>query len=300
MSRLTNLRRALGVSLLAFPVFAVSAFAQHDCRGWTRTCASVDVRAEGDNLILFVPNAGIDDQGEGAAAEAENVTVVPQPLDAEPFDIPPGTSVSTTPTSDDPGNISCDDDESHYQGSRGLDEDEERRCGQPVGALFLLAVPATVAIFAPGNGDDPTVEGPLPQSGNPDTGGEGDGANDGVGDGGDREAGDEYGSDDSGGSDTPGSDSGGGSGVNSAGQGSGGNGGGSGTGAGTGGSGQNDGTDGGTGADYGPFHPDAGDLPPISQVPEPVSTTLFTLGLAGYAGAQLRRRRLDEAIEEDC
>jgi hypothetical protein len=34
----------------------------------------------------------------------------------------------------------------------------------------------------------------------------------------------------------------------------------------------------------------------MSEVPEPISTTLFGLGLAGYAGARLRKRR-DGTIE---
>ncbi|MFQ5679800.1 MAG: PEP-CTERM sorting domain-containing protein [Gemmatimonadota bacterium] len=36
----------------------------------------------------------------------------------------------------------------------------------------------------------------------------------------------------------------------------------------------------------------------MTQVPEPVSTTLFGLGLLGYAGARLRRRRAEEAEDD--
>lgn len=301
MSSVTHIRRASLVSLAALSVFALSATAQQDCRGWTVTCASVELRSEGDQLILFVPNGGADtgtnddatDDDAAADEVADNVTVLPQPVDAAPFDVPPGTTYATT--ADDPGNISCDDDESHYRGSRGLDDDDERRCDQPVGALFLLAVPASVAFLAPGDGGDPTVERPLPQSGAPgagddDSGSGGDGAG-GDGSGGDGSGGDGSGGDGSGGDGSGGDDSGddaggngGGSGVNSAGT----SGGSGGSGSGGSGSGGGSGTGGGT-----------GDLPPISQVPEPVSTTLFSLGLAGYAGARLRRRRLDAASEGD-
>ena len=321
MSGLIHICRASTVSLAALLAIVVSASAQQDCRGWTMTCASVELRAEGDHLILFVPNGGVDADGaeamevdEASEGEAENVTVVPQPVDAAPFDVPAGTTFMGS--ADDPGNISCDEDESHYRGSRGLDEDDERRCGQPVGALFLLAVPASIAFLAPGDGGDPTVERPLPQSGAPDEGDDDQAAGDGTGIGGDGVG---AGSDDGGdgvgaGSDDGGSDgTGGGDGTNSAGTsgGSGGSGGGATGGSGSGGSGgagggdgyDDDGTgnDGGTGpgGEFGPYHPTAGDLPPISQVPEPVSTTLFSLGLAGYAGARLRRRRLEAAQGDD-
>ena len=321
MTRLTKTLCSLAAALVALPLAAAPSLAQEDCRGWMTSCASVEVRADDDRLLLFTPNLSVEeDAEEGQAEEAEGsdrLTVLPQELGSTPFET--GTAGSYASADDHPGQRKCTKYETVGDPKSGEERDD---CARPVAALFMLALPTTLYMLSPTD-DGPVVTGPVsepvagPQGGDDDDSDSGTGS----GDGGtaDAGAGSDDGSSGGSGADSGGAttgetsgEGGGSSGGNSAGDSSGGSSGGSagGSGGSTGGStggGNNPAGGGSAGSggnntggegDAGPYHPTAGDMPPISQVPEPISTTLFGLGLAGYAGARLRRRR-GEAIQQD-
>lgn len=303
MNRLTHIYRSVGAALLALAIFVVPGFAQDDCRGWMTSCASVEVRAEGDRLILFAPNLSLE-EGDEAVGDAS------EPLDGEAqlssVDAPPSGMEFATPV-DDHADPECKKYEYETNDPESYDGGEERDdCVRPIGAIFMLALPTTVYLLSQGDGGDPVVTGPpgSPVAGPQPDDDSGDDTGTGSDDGGtaDGAGGDDGGSTagDSGGNS---GDGGGSTGGNSAGGGDAGGGstGGGSTGGGDtgGGSGSNPADDGGDDGDFGPYHPTAEDLPPISQVPEPISTTLFGIGLAGYAGARLRKRR-GEIVEEDA
>ena len=254
--RITRLALALGLAGL-LPAHG-DVIAQEACRGWAATCASVAVRSEGDELVLFAPNLASSDSSE----TAESARVDPE---AEP----------------------CDRDDARMEEAPAPDENDRERCRRaPVGAFFIVALPASLFVFAP-DGQGPTVESPaLPQEPvtTPGDGG-GDGDDGGAGVGGE-------------GVTDGGSGDGGAAGGGTGGAGGGATGGGT-TGGGVPGGGVTGGGTTGGGATGGPsWHPGAGDLPPLSQVPEPFSTTLFGIGLAGLAGNRIRRRRKADSLEE--
>lgn len=267
MNRHSNTRLSLILGLVALPLTAAPALAQDECRGWAMSCASVDVRSDGNRLVLFAPNL-----------VSSQAAVAPE---GEPREVPSGPSITLSPVADadvDPGTLSCDGDGAYMAKARGLDEDDRKRCRRaPVGAFFLVALPASLFVFGP-DGETPVVDSPsLP--GEPanspeeaDDGEEDDGGA-GTGDSGGEIDGDADGDD---------GDAGGDDGDDAA----------------TGNTRSGPGDD-GWGEDD-PWHPGADDLPPISQVPEPVSTTLFGLGLASYAATRIRRRRAGAASEEDA
>ncbi|MFV1987491.1 MAG: PEP-CTERM sorting domain-containing protein [Gemmatimonadota bacterium] len=311
MIGLTKIRVSLGVGILALTAFARPALGQEECRGWARSCASVDVRVEGEQLIFYSPNMIIEtDEPSETEDGSERVTVLPVDSDGAPFATPLATAAApATGAMDDPGNISCDEDESYLEGGRGIDESDKRRCGRPVGALVLLALPASLFLLAPDGTDEVTVEGPPNQpvstpGDSPVDDGTGDGAGDGTGgNDGDNSAGN---GDSSAGNSGNNGNNGGNNNSGNTGGNSGTTGGDSGGNSGT--TGGNSGTTGGSsghnpdGDDWGPYHPGAtpggAALPPISQVPEPISTTLFGIGLVGYASARLRRRRAGLSDED--
>lgn len=276
MNRHSNTRRSLVLGLVALPLAAAApALAQDECRGWAMSCASVDVRSDGERLVLFAPNL--------VSADA---AVAPE---GEPREVPSGPSITLSPVADadvDPGTLSCDGDGAYMAKARGLDEDDRKRCRRaPVGAFFLVALPASLFVFGP-DGETPVVDSPsLP--GEPANSPEE--ADDGEEDDGGAGTGDSGGEIDG----DAGGDDGDGAGVGNT---QGGDAGGDSTGGGNPGGGPGDD---GWGEDD-PWHPGADDLPPISQVPEPVSTTLFGLGLASYAATRIRRRRAGAASEEDA
>jgi hypothetical protein len=171
--------------------------------------------------------------------------------------------------------------------ARGLNEEDGRRCGRPVAAYFMLALPAAAFLFA-ADGDEPDVVLPigsdpeLPGGGGADDGssgsddsGSGDGGSGGTGTGGSDDGSSSGGSGGSGGGDTGGGDAGGGD-----------------TGGNTGGGDTGGGLPGPGGG--------GGPGPGMGEVPEPISTTLFGIGLLGYAGARLRQRKMGEEREEDA
>jgi len=266
---------------MALPLSATGALGQDQCRGWAVSCASVEVRADGDELILFAPNL-VSSQ---AATEAEAAQVEGQPAAS------PGDAGMVTA---DPETLSCDEE----RGTRVLDKDERKRCRRaPVGAFFLIALPASLFVLAP-DGQGPPVKSPgLPSEpiSTPDSGGD-DGGNDGSGAGGGGVT--DGGSGDGGASGGGGAGTGGNSGGGSTGGATTGGSTGGATGGNTGGGTTGGGSVGG-GSTVGGSYPGAGDLPPISQVPEPVSTTLFGIGLASLAGARIRRLRQGAASSED-
>lgn len=263
------------------------------CRGWTSSCAAVEVHAEGDRLILFSPNATLPEpvpETGGATVPSERVRVLAE-RPGEACDATSGAGcedltgvwgsadASGEAASADPGNLSCRDDDVWMARARGLEDGEDRCRRAPLAAYFLVALPVGLYVLGP-DGEAPLVDRPFPGepgAGLPDPG---DGSSDGTSSGGDA---------------TGGSSGGDATGGNSGNGGSGGTGGDA-TGGDTG-SGATGGTPGGGGDD--PSDPWDGDLglppekprPPMSEVPEPISTTLFGLGLAGYAGARIRQRR---------
>ena len=283
------------------------------CRGWTASCAAVEVRAEGDRLILFSPNAAPHDAGsstgEDTGAPSDRVRVLADRPGAT-CDAATGsgcedyTAVWTaTPAGDaaassDPGNLSCRRDEVWMARARGIERSQNRCRRAPVAAFFLVALPVGLYVFGP-DGQTPLIESPLPGdpgAGLPDPGeGSTGGANGGDGTGGDSAGG--TGGDSAGGS---GGDSTGGSGGDSTGGSGGDSTGGTGGDSG-GGTPGGDSTGGNPGDPPGGSDPWDGELglppedprPPMSEVPEPISTTLFGLGLAGYAGARLKKRRAE-------
>jgi hypothetical protein len=270
-------RVSMSLGLLALVAFAAPANGQEDCRGWARSCASVDVRVEGDRLIFYTPNMVVH-TAESAEDGSERVTVLPAGVSDDPYVTTPGTAAAGA--SAPPPNRRCDDDEPPL----AVEDDEDDDCGPPVGALVLLALPASLFLL-PGDSDGGTVQGPPNEPGagpgNPPSGdgGDGDAADDGSTSGNNNDSGNS-------------GDTGGNSGTT---------GGNSGSNPGSNGGGNNGGSsDDGSGDDWGPYHPEAttpggADLPPISQVPEPISTTLFGIGLAGYAAARRRRQRTEVA-----
>ncbi len=315
MSGLIKTRVSLSLGLLALVAFATPALGQDDCRGWARSCASVDVRVEGDRLIFFTPNIVVE-PAESAETEdgSERVTLLPAGVSDDPYatmTVASGVGASGAVA---PPDRRCEEEQDD-------EEDDEDDCGPPVGALVLLALPASLFILSPGDSDDATVQAPLNEPvsgpGNPPAGdgvgGDGDagGGETGGNDGGDSgDAGGDTAGADSGGAADDGSNSGNNNNSGNTGGNSGATGGNSGTSGGNSGSNPGSGSasgdggsgDDGSGDDWGPYHPEAAppgaaDLPPISQVPEPISTTLFGIGLAGYAAAR-RRRRSTELVED--
>jgi hypothetical protein len=282
----------LALLLLARPTSAIAQ--AEECGGWMVSCASVQVHADGDRLFFYVPNAtppaelpadGMDAAGERLRvyANIEGMTCDPATgrgcvditeswLDAaEPVRGSP-TAGEAPATVVDPGNGSCEDEAEWMDPARGMSEEEGRRCSRPVAAFFILALPASAFLFA-ADGDEPEVVLPIGSDPELPGGGADDGSSssDGSGSGGDGSSGGTG----SGGSDGGSSSSGGG------GSDGGDNGGGDTGGGNTGGD-----TSGGL-----PVGPGGGGDPDMGEVPEPISTTLFGIGLLGYAGARLRQRR---------
>jgi hypothetical protein len=183
---------------------------------------------------------------------------------------------------------------------------------------FLLPIPPVIGILAGGDGD------PAPPTGGGDDGGldggddeGGDGGSDGGSDGGTdagttggTDGGDDGGTTGGGtrtiGGDDDGTDGGSDGGNDDGGTDDGGNDGGGNDDGGNDDGGNDDGgnDDGGNddGADDWPTD-DGGGTPPMSEVPEPVTTTLMGLGLASWAAARARQRRkgseLDPGEAED-
>lgn len=281
-----------------------------ECGGWMVSCASVQVDAEEERLFFYVPNA-VPTSGSGEAVpaagerlrvykDADGMTCDPgtgngcvditepwlEAVDSERGDLAAG---AVTPGVVDPGNWSCEDEAEGLNRARGLSEDERERCDRPVAAYFIVALPAAAFLFG-ADGNDPEVV--LPAGGDPQLPG-GDGADE-------ASSGSDGGGSDAGGTGTGGTGTGG---TGTSGTGT------SGTGTGdtgTGGGGSAGGSSGGgeTGGEWPPGGglPGGGanSTPNMGEVPEPISTTLFGIGLLGYAGARLRRRRMGTELEDDA
>jgi hypothetical protein len=286
----------------------------------------VEVDVLDDQLLIFVPNAtGLEDSRDGTTLGAASTLAghltddgrlkVYRDAPGMVCDAATGTgcveitdewlvgmdqdSMAALAAVDaDPGVISCEQGR-YADGARGLTPEERDICdrGPPIAALFVLAFPVTMALLAPDGGDTETVSGfPPEDEGDPGTtGGDGDGGGGGTGDDG----------------------GGGGTGDDGGGGGTGGDDGGTGGDDGSGDDGDDGGDDGGwpppggddggddgewppPGGDDGEWPPPGGDDgPPLTEVPEPVSTTLGGLGLAGYAGSRLRKRFQTASDPED-
>ena len=320
ITRPSLLRLAPALAVTGLLSWAGPAAAQDtSCRGWTASCAAVEIRAEGDRLILFSPNVAPPEGGTDIASDArlpsDRVRVLAdRPGAACEAETGAGcedvTSVwAATPaegvTADDPGNHSCRRDDVWMARARGMEEGENRCRRGPVGAFFLVALPVGLYVLGP-DGQAPLIEHPLPgnpgaglpDSGDPGSGGDSSGGDStGGGTGGDSSGGGTGGDSTGGntGGDSTGGNTGGDStGGNTGGDSTGGNTGGGNTGGGNTGGGNTGGDDGSTGGSDewdGELGLPPATRPPMSEVPEPISTTLFGLGLAGYAGAQLKKRR---------
>jgi len=299
---------ALFVLLLGRPDPASAQ--ERDCTGWTVSCASVQVHADGDRLLFYVPNAvrptespreasGVSTDrlrvfrnsdgmtcdpasGEGCVDVTDAWVASRDGTDAAPM----GSTAATAAV--DPGNRSCDGDGRQLDPARGLDPDEGRRCSQPIAGWFILALPASAFLFGADGGEPDTV---LPVADDPGVFG----GDDGTGSDGGNAGGDSGGGDGSGGDDgAGGSGSGGGDGS----------GGDEGSGSGSGSGGGDTGSGGGGFGDLPPGGgtgglPSGGGDPGMGEVPEPISTTLFGIGLLGYASARLRKRGGGESSEEE-
>ncbi len=349
-------RRGIRAGLLLIPLlllaFAPRSITAQDarCSGWSAACSSVQVWAEGDRLVVYVPNAvepetptgpDVRDRRLRVLSSADGLVCDPatgtgcldvsdrwtssgdpagaadagaearDPDEERETEIEAPTLVSGAATADDdPGNLDCKGDGAWMAPARGLDKKDRRRCGRPVAGYFIVALPAALFVFG-GDGDDPTVVGPEPPGPESPGDGPGNGGETG-GQGGSTAPPPGGGEPGSGGGSVPGDGGGtppGGGGTPPGGGTGPGDGGGTppggttpgGTPPGSGGTspGGNSPGAGGTPPGGDQFRPIGGNgsNPPMSGVPEPISTTLFGIGLAGYAGARLRRRRQEQ--EED-
>ncbi len=306
-----------------FVVGAGTAVASEaNCRGgWNENCASVEVDVVGEKLAFFVPNAtGLEASRDRAtptastdAAEATRPKADVQVLLSAPgmtcqaesgigcVDVTEEWLDGVASVALDPGLVQCYEDRPGLddpQGSDRADRDDECDRDPPVAAFFLIGVPVAVAAVIP-DGGEPEVVRSFPE----DEGSEG--GTQGGDEGGTTEGGDEGGTEGGGEGGTEGGDEGGTEGGDEGGT-EGGDEGGTeggdegGTTEGGDEGGTEGGDEGGTGDD-GWEDPtwDEGDEPPMTEVPEPISTTLFGLGLASYAGARLRKRRNGEPEEAE-
>lgn len=307
------------ITILAAPS-AVSGQSQGTCAGgWAASCASVEVAAEGDRLFFYVPNAvpsagptvsGVDSrvriyQSSGGATcdvasgiGCEDVTAAwtgadPDPeaearcaagdvgADTEPD---PGGEAART-VSEDNGRAAaapC----SAGSGVRGEEAEGDRRRG-PGATAFAVTIPPAAFLWLSGDGDA-SVSRSTPESvgsDGDDEAGEGSGFDGELGNEGEEGDGD---SGESGDSEDSGEAGEGGNGsAGNGGNGSAGNGGNGSSGNGNNSNNSGNGSDGGS-QGFAPL--DSGQQPPMSSVPEPLSTTLVGLGLLGYAGTRLRHR----------
>lgn len=271
------------------------------CGGWTASCAAVEVRAEGDRLILFSPNATAPDASAETSPSDRVRVLADRPgstCDARTGggceDVTSTWRTAASTGAADPGRTECNEDDVWMARARGLERDDERCRRGPVAAYFLVGLPVGLYLLGPDD-HQPLIDGGPgledPGAGLPGSGDDGGSAGDDAG--GSSTGGDDGSSGGGTGGNSSGGDTGGGS--------SGGDTGGNGQGVGTtpGGGGGGDGSDGSDPLGGGLGLPTA-ERPPMSEVPEPISTTLFGLGLAGYAGAQLRKRRAGRIETEEA
>ncbi|MGH7539607.1 MAG: hypothetical protein ACRELC_01270, partial [Gemmatimonadota bacterium] len=193
---------ALGIAAVGLAAEASVALAQEaPCSGWSKSCASVEVHAIGDQLVLFVPNltAEATDAGEaGEIRDRERLRVYADQagMTCDPatgagcLEIDPAVAGSATPpqggeAAKDPDCEKVDEavaDGAIADGaiapSEGV-EREERRCRErPVAAYFLFGLPAALYVLGP-DGEDPQVVSPVSSPG--DGGDDGSSGNSGSG-----------------------------------------------------------------------------------------------------------------------
>lgn len=276
--------------------------------GWSASCASVEVGVAGDDLLFYVPNAALTDSSELDRAGVQLFSDLPGAV-CDPTTGSGCAPVASDESGSDPGRFDpggSDDQEcvtyEEYQRqlAAGTEVSDRRVCRRapPPAVLFMMAIPTTFALLAPDEGGTtvalPPADEPAPPPEEPE--GEPTGDDDGSGDDDGADEGDGGGGEPGGGGGTPPPDTGppgdGDPGDSDPGDGD----------SGDGDPGDGDPGDGDPGdGDPGDADPGDGDPggtppprpppPPVSQVPEPVSTTLFGIGLIGYAGVRLRDRR---------
>ena len=291
-----------------------------DCpRSWTTSCASVQVDALGDDLIFYVPNAlspwgelpeNLSESQVRVYRSAPGMTCDPE-TGLGCVDVTEEWLASGSPGSGLGAATSDEKREACLESDDIAEEGEDAnlplcRRGPPAAAFFVLGVPAA-AVLMSGSGGTTMIVAPAPGGPGGDDGSSGgddgsSGGDDGSGSGGDDGSG-SGGDDGSGSGGDDGSGSGGDDGSSGGDDGSSGGDDGS-SGGDDESSGGDDESSGGEG-DYGSGGSGGDDWPggsghggshgpPVSEVPEPISTTLVGLGLLGYAGKRIRRRLVGE------